>query len=386
MKINFYLTQNRNMRDGVTHYAHEIIKRIPTGGDLRLQGDAFITIKDKKETVSSYFKSVLPSVELNIKKTPFRMRTLDKFTDFRMPFSYEKIFGTKPDVVVFFHNFLPRIRINAKKVVVIHDLTPLYQDGLSKKKKKIYYKRYLHSVKNADLIFTDSEYSKADICNRFPVANGKIIVNYCGIDNKKFSTAIDEAKRAESLLKYNIDSKYILFMGQARENKNLFNLIKAYSLLPDKLKKKFKLVLANSNKKLIDFALKIGIDRDVVFLNGIEESDVVSIYQSASLLALVSFSEGFGLPLVEAMAAGIPVIASNVSCLPEVAGGAALLVNPYEPADIAAGMAKALTDAELRNKMIEKGKVNASKFSWEITSKKFYSELIRLHNNANRKN
>ena len=68
MKINFYLTQNRNMRDGVTHYAHEIIKRIPTGGDLRLQGDAFITIKDKKETVSSYFKSVLPSVELNIKK------------------------------------------------------------------------------------------------------------------------------------------------------------------------------------------------------------------------------------------------------------------------------------------------------------------------------
>ena len=115
-----------------------------------------------------------------------------------------------------------------------------------------------------------------------------------------------------------------------------------------------------------------------MLLDGIDNGDIAAVMQCAGALMLVSTSEGFGLPLVEAMAAGVPAVTSGVSCLPEVAGGAALLADPYSEQSIADCMARVMTDEPLREELIAKGKERAKAFTWENTANVFVKEIGKL--------
>ena len=375
MKVAFYLTNNRNMRDGVTHYATEIMNRLPECEDVEYVGEAFLTYKDSRKAVVDYFHNLTPALPVHTVRTPLPMRWLHKFCSYKIPVSYETLMGSTADVRVFFHNLLPYCKMKGKKIVVIHDLTPLHDPVVPAKKKKKLEADCRNTVKIADIIFTDSEYSRQDIVNCFPEAEEKICVNYCGIDFDRFSTPVSETEREAIRAKYALPQQYLLFIGQARTNKNLPNLLRGYALLSAEVRKMYPLVLANHTKELAKLADELQIASDVRFLSGIDEEDMVGVYQGARALALISTSEGFGLPLIEAMAAGVPTIASDATCLPEICGNASKFVKADDIQSIAEGLNAALTDTTLRESLTARGLERAKCFNWDTTAEKFYNEI-----------
>lgn len=372
MNISFYLSESRNIRDGITHYAMEIIQRLPKGGN-RYTGIVYLSLNDDVNKMKQYFRENFAGIDFKFVKTVFPKRMLFKPFKYNLPFLFRRIINDKSEVKVFFSNFLPKCRLRGKKVVVIHDLTPLYDDANSKSQRKKILKAYQYSAKCADLILTDSQFSKNEILKYCNVGAEKIIVNYCGIDYDKFSQTVGEGKMRSIREKYNLPEKFIFFAGQARKNKNLENLIKGYALVDGAIRNEYKLVLSNHNASLRALVEKKGLDGDVVLLNGFDEDEKVALYKMSSAGILISTSEGFGIPLIEAMAAGVPTLSSNVSCLPEVVENASCAVDPYDVNEIAQGITKLLTDENLRFQLIEKGKERAHVFSWENTA----STLIR---------
>ncbi len=377
MKVAVYLTRNHNFRDGVTHYASEVLCRIRYG-DTDYFGAAWLPLGLSEQEATLWYKEIYGDLNFVFCKTLLPNRFLFDLCERKMPFFYDRLFNNGAAVHLFINNFIPRNKIHGKKAVIIHDLTPLCDIRANKIKTKKVFGDYDYTVNVADIIFTDSEYSANEIIKYFPQAQGKIVVNYCGMDYERFSTPVSEELKKEIQAEYNLPEKYFLFVGQARENKNLKNTIKGYALLSEEIRKEYKLVLANHTKDLVELSEELGVKENIKFLSGIKEEYLVGVFQMAFCELLISFSEGFGLPMVEAMAAGVPSITSNCSCLPEVAGDAALTVNPYDTEEIKKGMQRIIEDDYLRQELIEKGKNRAKDFSWEKTAQIFETKLKKL--------
>jgi glycosyltransferase involved in cell wall biosynthesis len=172
--------------------------------------------------------------------------------------------------------------------------------------------------------------------------------------------------------RYSLPEHFIFFTGSLEPRKNLKNLIQAYSGLDKRIRKDIKLVLAGfkgwQNKEIM--ALLRKVKSDVFYLGYVSDAALRDLYNLATLFVYPSFYEGFGLPPLEAMACGCPVVVSNAASLPEVCGGAAYYVDPYNIESIAEGIHKVLTDEALRQSLIEKGLERAKLFSWEKSAKK----------------
>ncbi len=380
--IACYISLNRQKKDGITHFISEIFANLEKSEDMNYFFNAYLSLRDKKSVALKDFQKIVPQREVRVKKTIFINKLKRHICEFWLPYIYRRFMNNGADAHVFFNNYVPFCKFKGKVAVIIHDLTPIYSSGgkslLSKCKRIRNFLRYKHTVKVADLIFTVSEFSANDIIKHFPQAEGKIVVNYCGMDYERFSKPVPEELKRAIRAEYKLPDKYFLFVGQARENKNLKNTIKGYSLLPEETRKEYKLVLANHTQDLVSLAENLGVKDDIKFLSGIKEEHLVGVFQMAFAELLISFSEGFGLPMVEAMAAGVPSITSNCSCLPEVAGGAALLVDPYDAEEIKNGMQRLIEDGNLRQELIEKGKIRAKDFSWSNTAQVFETKLREL--------
>lgn len=378
MKVALYLTDTKCMHDGVTRFLHKIVEIIESDGvDADFIGGALLSRKEKAEKIAEDLKEVVPNVPVRLKKTKLPGRVLSR-TEYLLPMKYDKLFGEKADLYVFPINFMPRNKPkNAKSVVVMHDISPLLAVKYPWLLKKLYKHMYGRTVKNADLIFTDSENSKKEIVGLFPKAADKIVVNYCGTDAEAFAAPVTEEKAKAVREKYGTGEGYYLFVGRDRENKNLPRLLEAYAALPKEIREKRKIVIANHLQPLKEYAETLQTD-GIVLLDGVDEEDLTALVQGAAALCLVSVSEGFGLPLIEGMAAGVPTIASNVSCLPEVAGGASLLVDPYDVQSISDALQRVVSDEALREELIKKGKKRAATFTWENSANTFKEEIKRI--------
>ena len=373
MRISVNLTENRNIHDGISVYLQNILSRCE---NVEINGWAILNRNEDINKETDLLKGIYPFINVKLKKTIFTKTQLKLIYNFQFPINYKKLIGNA-DIYLFFNNFMPKNNIKGKKITFIHDLTPI-KSNPSRLKNKMYMDRYKYSIKHSDLIITVSNYSKEDIIKTFPQANGKVKVVYNGVNTTKFSEEIESEKQEKVQNKYNLPPKYILFVGQARENKNLKRLLKAYSLLSDEIKNKYGLVFANTNQELVELSKELKIDKNVRLLNGIANEDLVAVYKMSSVFALVSLNEGFGIPLIEAMGAGIPVICSNISCLPEVVGEAAVLVDPYSEEDISNGLERILNDNELRQDLIKKGYERIKLFTWENSVQKFKEYLSDL--------
>ena len=174
--------------------------------------------------------------------------------------------------------------------------------------------------------------------------------------------------------KYGINRKYVLYIGNFEHHKNVDGLIKAYSGLPAELRKEYFLVVGGKDEKnspgIEKLSGELGVRENIFFPGFIEEDDLPSIYGGAEIFIFPSFYEGFGLPPLEAMACGIPVIASNVSSLPEVVGDAGSLVDPKDIYGLTTAIKELLTDARVRYKMREKGLKRAKLFQAGDTTQK----------------
>lgn len=180
---------------------------------------------------------------------------------------------------------------------------------------------------------------------------------------------MDEFKKSVTKKKFANGCEYFVYVGSLHPRKNIPTLIKAFSLFKKEKQSKIKLVLAGPNYWGMSDTYKLikdsGIEGEVIFTNRLSNNDLADVLGSALALTFIPYYEGFGIPLIEAMQAEVPIITSNVTSLPEIAGDAALLINPLDANEIKNAMIKIWQDEILRNDLIAKGKIQKEKFSWE---------------------
>ena len=262
-------------------------------------------------------------------------------------------------------------------VITIHDMIWLFprqypRSGKSSLQWKLmeWYQLTIPRIasRRAAAIITVSQLSKEDIVRYLNVDPALIHVTHEAVSSF-FQPVVTSEQSRSFRTKYGLDSKFILAIGSSDPRKNIAALVNAYALLPESLRAEYHLaivwtasVLATSISKIIQ---DLGIDQFVHFLFQVPNEDLVVLYNEASLFVFPSLYEGFGLPVLEAMACGTPVIAANTSSIPEVAGDAALLVDARDTKGISNAMAQVLTDEKLASEMVEKGLRRNAMFSWE---------------------
>ncbi len=275
-----------------------------------------------------------------------------------------------PDILFVPAHTIPALRRpSLKTIVTVHDLGAKFLEAYHKFPQKIYLNWSTEYVSRlATHIIAISESTKKDLTTTFKTSPKRISVVHEGVDHSFFYPR--QEKEVEAVkLRYGLKKKYFLYVGTIQPRKNLVNLIGAFAKFSDP---RFDLVLVGKAGWLHDeiYAApkKFGVSGSVKFLGFVSEGDLPALYTGATAFVLPSLYEGFGLPVLEAMAAGAPVLTSNVSSLPEVSGGNALLAKPNDVNDIANNLAKLAKDADLRRKLSAGGLEWAKNFSWEKTA------------------
>jgi len=274
-----------------------------------------------------------------------------------------------PDVLFIPAHVLPILHPRAS-VVTIHDLGYLYFPRAHRPLDRLYLDLSTRfNARAAAHLIADSIATKRDLAECYGVDAAKITVAYPGYDATAFRPVRDETAIEVVKARYGIASEYILFVGTIQPRKNLVRLIEAFANLQTCKLANLQLVIAGKRGWLYEGIFqrveKLGLEGQVVFMGYVAEQDLPALFSGAKLFAFPSLYEGFGLPILEAMACGTPVVCSNASSLPEVAGDAAILVDPLDVEELAAAMERVLRDKELQAEMIERGFEQAKRFSWE---------------------
>jgi glycosyltransferase involved in cell wall biosynthesis len=266
------------------------------------------------------------------------------------------------------HFNLPLVR-PCPAVVTIHDVIYLAckRDMPSRIGRFYYQGMTAASVRLADRVLTDSEFSKKDIIRYLHADPAKIEVIYPGVD-PGFQRVTERTKIKALLSRYRIDENYILYTGIYRLRKNHAGLLRAFrQFLANG--EKAKLVIAGpvgeGEAELLRLAGELGIAGKIIFTGFVPGFDLPSLYSAARVYACPSLYEGFGFTVLEAMACGVPVVCSAETSLPEIAGDAAIYVDPRNPEKFASALQCAFSDAQLRDQLIEKGLKNRQRFNWE---------------------
>ncbi|MBI1911576.1 MAG: glycosyltransferase family 4 protein [Deltaproteobacteria bacterium] len=291
--------------------------------------------------------------------------------------------GSKPDLLHYPSFNIPVV--NLKPVVTtIHDLIYYVMPEACPNKIAHYYARFMLNMaaKRSDSIITVSIYTKNDIVKHLGVSPDKIKVIYHGVD--EIYRPVKDAKTLEAVRKrYGIDGDYIFYAGNHQPRKNLRRLIEAFSIL--KNRKDCRLVLTGKidprRAELYNSVKELGLDGRVLFIGPVPEEELPALYSMARMFVFPSLYEGFGLPPLEAMACGTPVITSNTTSLPEVVGNAGITIDPLNTKELAESMESILSSSSLRQELKEKGLKRAAEFSWERTARetlKVYEEVMNL--------
>lgn len=306
----------------------------------------------------SYYKSFLPVVYSETLANAFFMReNLDVLhvPGGRLPLGYRRKF-----------------------TAYAHDLALNRNPELFPKKDLVKYRVKAPAYKRADAVITTSEAGKKDLMEYFYVDDKKIRVIHNAFDEKFYKVAtVDEIQAVKN--KYGIDGEYILFMNTIKPINNLSRLIEAFARLrmilkSDMPKSDYKLVLAGKSGWMADeikqTAKDFGLKNEIIFTGYIEPRDLNPLFDGAEVFVSVPIYEDFGSSVLEAFSSGIPVVCSNVTSYPEITGGAAKMVDPYDIDGMRDAILEILRDESLRSEMKDKGLVQARKFHWETTARK----------------
>ncbi len=263
--------------------------------------------------------------------------------------------------------FMPPIYYEKTPVVLtVHDLTHLHYYKLHH---KLYYNYIIkHLAKKASSVITVSDFSRNEFLSWSGINHEKVHRIHNGVSAEFSSTGPVT----------DIGYSYILYVGNRRSYKNVIGLIRAFAK-SGLSSKGFILALSGGpDESYLQVENELGLSGSIRYLGFIPESQLPSVYRGAHALAFVSLYEGFGLPVLEAMACGVPVLTSTTSSLPEIAGGAALLVDPKNIEEIATGLQSICLNKELRNQLITKGLKNSSIFSWDRTANQYWNTFSKI--------
>ncbi|HEY4694993.1 MAG TPA: glycosyltransferase family 1 protein [Candidatus Nanoarchaeia archaeon] len=286
-----------------------------------------------------------------------------------------------PDILFVPAHTLPLIhRPGLKTVVTIHDLGSEFLAEHHQFPQKLYLNASTRfAVSFATVIIAVSNSTKKDLVKRFGADPKKIKVIYEAVDQNFFSTR-DRAEVSGVKLKYGLRRPYLLFVGTVQPRKNLELLIEAFSQTEIR---NLDLVIAGKPGWLYEdiykAPVKFGIDSRVKFLGFVGDDDLPALYSGALAFVLPSLFEGFGLPVLEAMSCGTPVIASRRSSLPEVVGEAGLLFNPRSKKELIAALLKVARDENLRRELIVAGRQQVKKFSWEKAARETVALFEKIY-------
>lgn len=264
--------------------------------------------------------------------------------------------------------------VECKKVITLHDIIPLRMpETVSDRYLRIFNNELPKIVQMCDGIITVSEFSKHDISKQFNIPEEKIFVTHLAAENLYTPLSKCESKKAVTK-KYDIEEDFILYVGGFSPRKNIVGLIESYSLLPINLRNRYKLVIIGKKGKSYSIYKKrteeLNIDQNVIFTDFVPLEDMPLFYNAAEVLVYPSFYEGFGLPPIEAMACGTPVITSNVTSLKEICQGSAILVNPEDIDMLSENIERVLTNSLLRLTLVRKSLEKSKEFSWNKTALK----------------
>ena len=354
----------RPRKHGMDIVALELLKRLPVTGDGI---DYHVIVKEDSDHCLDTITGRMTHV---IKNAPYFI-----WEQFLLPQACNQ-FGI--DVLHCTANTAP-LKLKMPLILSLHDVIFLEQSNITagaswyQRLGNIYRSVIVKKVaRKAAHIITVSEFQKKLIAEKLNIPETKITVVYNGADDRFFKDLSDE-HIAQVTGKLKLTQGYIFFMANTDARKNTNGVLKAYARLLELNAMPPRLVLKGINEPQLDALLKkesLGMLRSKIDLIGyVNSADLPAIYQGASMLWFPSFSEGFGLPIVEAMACGVPVITSDISCMPEIAGDAALLIDPGNPSSLAAAAQLILTDKLTASNLAAAGKKRAKLFNWDVAIK-----------------
>ena len=315
----------------------------------------------------------------NFRMVPERAKPYSMGEQLAIPFCLAR---ERVDLIHEPHYVLPPA-IRCRSVVTIHDCIHLmFPQYLPNRLAHVYARGSMWSAtRQADRILTVSEASKRDILRFFNVAPEKVSVIYNAID-ERFMQPPDEAQMERVRQRYQLDRPFVLYVGNIKPHKNVTRLIEAFALArAGGLEDLTLLVIGDDLSRypaLRQTVHRHKLDKHVRFLGFQPYETLSSFYRLARVFVFPSLYEGFGLPPLEAMACGTPVVTSNVSSMPEVAGNAAVLVDPYDPESIADGIQNAVTDEALRQDLIARGVERVRAFSWTESVARIHATYIEV--------
>lgn len=361
MKIGFDISQTCESKSGTGFWADQLAKALA------------LVDKENEYTLFPWFYDYRPQTiekATHIVQKNFGEKILKDFSD------NDKVM--KELDIVHSNNFRFPKDISAKKVVTIYDVCFLDCPEYTTEANRLFcYKGTLDSMLFADKIIAISEYTKQRLLHFFPfVDETKVEVVYCG--NR--DTLLKEKDNPGAIEKYGLkQDEFFLAVGTIEPRKNYTTLLKAFKLYKEKSKSNKKLCIAGGYGWMEDnFKQKIeeiGLLEDVVVTGYVTDEELANLYRYSFSFVYPTWYEGFGLPVLEAMNFGKPVIASNVTSIPEVAGKGALLVEPGNSEQISDCMVRLEGDDSLRKDMLEEAKKQVAKFSWEKTAR----ELLEIY-------
>lgn len=363
-----------NRLEGIGWFTYESMKRIVRSNPEH----EFLFIFDRKYDKEFIFgENVTPVVIGPPARHPFLFYL---WFEYSIPKVLKKY---NPDVFISPDMFCS-MKTNTKTLLVIHDLNfEHYPEQMPWLVRNYYLHFTPRFVNRAERIATVSSYSKQDIINQYQVDADKIDVVYNG-SNQAFRP-IPEDEKEKVRQQFSFGEQYFLFIGALHPRKNLVNLFKAFDLYKDELKNNYKLIIVGEKMwwtgELKSTFEEMQFKEDVLFTGRLHPDDLSKVVSSAIALTYVSYFEGFGIPIVEAFNAETAVITSNVTSMPEIAGDAALLTDPFDPNSIAEAMKKLTLDADLRTLLIEKGRIRRKEFSWDKTAENLWKSVLKVVEN-----
>jgi glycosyltransferase involved in cell wall biosynthesis len=296
------------------------------------------------------------------------------------------VVNLKKDRIDLFHGLSAEIPLSIQKsgiksVVTVHDLIFLrYPQFYSAIDAWIYRRKTGYAVRNADMVVAISEQTRQDVIHFYKVDPAKIKVIYQGCQ-QVFQQPMEEEARRSLISRFNLPEQFILNVGTIEPRKNLLNIVKAIEPLDTSL------VVVGSETpyagEVKSYIASRGMQSKVIFLKGLTGLELAALYKSAAVLVYMSLFEGFGIPIVEALFSGTPVVTSKGGCFSEAGGPAAIYANPKEVGEIQEAIQKVLSDSELRQSMRQKGFEHARLFTDENIGKNYmtlYEELVNPKN------
>ena len=356
--------------EGIGWFTYETLKRITRNHPEH----QFIFIFDRPWNENYIFsENVTPVVVGPPTRHPFLWYVWFEYQIPRILKKYNADAFLSPDGYLSLSTKVPQL-------AVIHDINFVHRPKDLPWLKAKYYNHYFKKfARVARRIATVSYYSKEDITHSFKVADNKIDVVYNGVNPGFTPTSAENQKKTRE--KYAGGHNYFLFVGALNPRKNIGGLLKAFDAFKSLDKKDIKLVIVGGQMhktgEMHEIYKNMHFKNDVIFTGRISTPDLHAVLGAATALTFVPFFEGFGIPVVEAMSAGVPVICSNTTSLPEVGGEAVLYADPVKTNQIAEAMLKISDDGELRKSLIEKGFNQKNKFSWDETARLLWMSVER---------